>query len=201
MFKKALGADAFAQWPHLPISVPIEIRAIVDGRAGFVDLGSRVIAALSISIDGSKNINNSVTGLMNSDTNKTDHSVIKITLTVPENPFFRFRARIDKETFAIMKDRQRLTCQYEHFLDCLRELVIACTKREDLNVICFTINEKAEAVLVVLEDLGHKLIEALRIDFEEIGAKEVRETVVREYKEMSMRLFGDENDAPYLHRR
>ena len=195
MFKKALGADAFAQWPHLPISVPIEIRAIVDGRADFVDLGSRVIAALSISIDGSKNINNSVTGL------KEDHSVIKITLTVPENPFFRFRAAIDKETFAIMKDRQRLTCQYEQFLDCLRELVIACTKREDLNVICFTINEKAEAVLVVLEDLGHKLIEALRIDFEEIGAKEVRETVVREYKEMSMRLFGDENDAPYLHRR
>jgi len=195
MFKKALGADAFAQWPHLPISVPIEIRAIVDGRADFVDLGSRVIAALSISIDGSKNINNSVTGL------KEDHSVIKITLTVPENPFFRFRAAIDKETFAIMKDRQRLTCQYEQFLDCLRELLIACTKREDLNVICFTINEKAEAVLVVLEDLGHKLIEALRIDFEEIGAKEVRETVVREYKEMSMRLFGDENDAPYLHRR
>ena len=195
MFKKALGADAFAQWPHLPISVPIEIRAIVDGRADFVDLGSRVIAALSISIDGSKNINNSVTGL------KEDHSVIKITLTVPENPFFRFKALIDKETFAIMKDRQRLTCQYEQFLDCLRELLIACTKREDLNVICFTINEKAEAVLVVLEDLGHKLIEALRIDFEEIGAKEVRETVVREYKEMSMRLFGDENDAPYLHRR
>jgi hypothetical protein len=128
---------------------------------------------------------------------------IAIDLSIPTNPFFRYYCEIDESAFERMKEKQNITIDFESFLLALREHLRACKARESSNVMVFTMNDCGEATLVFLEDLGHKSVETLRIDFNQYSEREIRERVQLEYREMATMLYGksSESAAPFAARR
>ena len=128
---------------------------------------------------------------------------IAIDLSIPTNPFFRYYCEIDESAFERMKEKQNITIDFESFLLALREHLRACKARESSNVMVFTMNDYGEATLVFLEDLGHKSVETLRIDFNQYSEREIRERVQLEYREMATLLYGksSESAAPFAARR
>ena len=128
---------------------------------------------------------------------------IAIDLSIPTNPFFRYYCEIDESAFERMKEKQNITIDFESFLLALREHLRACKARESSNVMVFTMNDCGEATLVFLEDLGHKSVETLRIDFNQYSEREIRERVQLEYREMATLLYGksSESAAPFAARR
>ena len=128
---------------------------------------------------------------------------IAIDLSIPTNPFFRYYCEIDESAFERMKEKQNMTIDFESFLLALREHLRACKARESSNVMVFTMNDYGEATLVFLEDLGHKSVETLRIDFNQYSEREIRERVQLEYREMATLLYGksSESAAPFAARR
>jgi len=128
---------------------------------------------------------------------------IAIDLSIPTNPFFRYYCEIDESAFERMKEKQNMTIDFESFLLALREHLRACKARESSNVMVFTMNDCGEATLVFLEDLGHKSVETLRIDFNQYSEREIRERVQLEYREMATLLYGksSESAAPFAARR
>ena len=102
-----------------------------------------------------------------------------------------------------MKEKQNITVDFDDgFLMTLKEQLIACRERESANVMCFTMDSTGSGTLVFIEDLGHKLVETLRIDFEQYDERDIQERVALEYREMARTLYGETDlAAPYAARR
>ena len=142
----------------------------------------------------------------NKNKNKKNGECVKaiaIDLSIPTNPFFRYYCEIDESAFERMKEKQNITIDFESFLLALREHLRACKTQESSNVMVFTMNDCGEATLVFLEDLGHKSVETLRIDFNQYSEREIRERVQLEYRDMATTLYGksSESAAPFAARR
>ena len=107
-------------------------------------------------------------------------------LSILTNPFFRYHAVVTESAFERMKEKQNITVDFDDgFLMTLKEQLIACRERESANVMCFTMNSTGSGTLVFIEDLGHKLVETLRIDFEQYDERDIQERVALEYREMA----------------
>ena len=223
---------ALNNFPFDPIPVPLEVRGVVvdekttsnGGRRAVVDLGSRVTAVVTFSglglrgldalkcddddgqlrrrrIGGETGENSSATN--NNNKKKEEEKTLAIDLSIPTNPFFRYHAVVTESAFERMKEKQNITVNFDDgFLMTLKEQLIACRERESANVMCFTMNSTGSGTLVFIEDLGHKLVETLRIDFEQYDERDIQERVALEYWEMARTLYGETDlAAPYAARR
>jgi hypothetical protein len=183
------------------------------------DLGSKVACVLTFTVRGmrgmstreeedeleSRNFRRRRIVALDDEKKKNGECIkaIAIDLSIPTNPFFRYYCEIDESAFERMKEKQNITIDFESFLLALREHLRACKARESSNVMVFTMNDCGEATLVFLEDLGHKSVETLRIDFNQYSEREIRERVQLEYREMATLLYGksSESAAPFAARR
>ena len=198
------------------------------GRRAVVDLGSRVTAVVTFSglglrgldalerrenddddgqlrrrrIGGETGVNSSAIN-NNNNKKKEEEKTLAIDLSIPTNPFFRYHAVVTESAFERMKEKQNITVDFDDgFLMTLKEQLIACRERESANVMCFTMNSTGSGTLVFIEDLGHKLVETLRIDFEQYDERDIQERVALEYREMARTLYGETDlAAPYAARR
>lgn len=198
------------------------------GRRAVVDLGSRVTAVVTFSglglrgldalerendydddgqlrrrrIGGETGVNSSAIN-NNNNKKKEEEKTLAIDLSIPTNPFFRYHAVVTESAFERMKEKQNITVNFDDgFLMTLKEQLIACRERESANVMCFTMNSTGSGTLVFIEDLGHKLVETLRIDFEQYDERDIQERVALEYREMARTLYGETDlAAPYAARR
>ena len=134
---------------------------------------------------------------------KEEEKTLAMDLSIPTNPFFRYHAVVTESAFERMKEKQNITVDFDDgFLMTLKEQLIACRERESANVMCFTMNSTGSGTLVFIEDLGHKLVETLRIDFEQYDERDIQERVALEYREMARTLYGETDlAAPYAARR
>ena len=200
------------------------------GRRAVVDLGSRVTAVVTFSGLGLRGLDalerenddddgqlrrrriggetgeNSSSNNNNNNNNKKkkeEEKTLAMDLSIPTNPFFRYHAVVTESAFERMKEKQNITVDFDDgFLMTLKEQLIACRERESANVMCFTMNSTGSGTLVFIEDLGHKLVETLRIDFEQYDERDIQERVALEYREMARTLYGETDlAAPYAARR
>tara|TARA_B100000519_G_scaffold176044_1_gene164984 strand:+ start:65 stop:838 length:774 start_codon:yes stop_codon:yes gene_type:complete len=202
------------------------------GRRAVVDLGSRVTAVVTFSGLGLRGLDalerrenddddddddgqlrrrriggetgeNSSSNNNNNNKKKEEEKTLAIDLSIPTNPFFRYYAVVTESAFERMKEKQNITVNFDDgFLMTLKEQLIACRERESANVMCFTMNSTGSGTLVFIEDLGHKLVETLRIDFEQYDERDIQERVALEYREMARSLYGETDlAAPYAARR
>ena len=202
------------------------------GERAVVDLGSRVTAVVTFSgvglrgmdalkcddddddgqlrrrrLGGETGENSSATTATNNNNNnkkkKEEEKTLAMDLSIPTNPFFRYHAVVTESAFERMKEKQNITVDFDDgFLMTLKEQLIACRERESANVMCFTMNSTGSGTLVFIEDLGHKLVETLRIDFEQYDERDIQERVALEYREMARTLYGETDlAAPYAARR
>ena len=223
---------ALNNFPFDPIPVPLEVRGVVDektsngGERAVVDLGSRVTAVVTFSGVGLRGMDalerennddgqlrrrriggetgeNSSNNNNNNNNNKEEEKTLAMDLSIPTNPFFRYHAVVTESAFERMKEKQNITVDFDDgFLMTLKEQLIACRERESANVMCFTMNSTGSGTLVFIEDLGHKLVETLRIDFEQYDERDIQERVALEYREMARTLYGETDlAAPYAARR
>ena len=139
----------------------------------------------------------------NNNNKKEEEKTLAMDLSIPTNPFFRYHAVVTESAFERMKEKQNITVDFDDgFLMTLKEQLIACRERESANVMCFTMNSTGSGTLVFIEDLGHKLVETLRIDFEQYDERDIQERVALEYREMARTLYGETDlAAPYAARR
>ena len=199
------------------------------GERAVVDLGSRVTAVVTFSgvglrgmdalkcddddgqlrrrrLGGETGENSSATTTTTTTTNNNkneEEKTLAMDLSIPTNPFFRYHAVVTESAFERMKEKQNITVDFDDgFLMTLKEQLIACRERESANVMCFTMNSTGSGTLVFIEDLGHKLVETLRIDFEQYDERDIQERVALEYREMARTLYGETDlAAPYAARR
>ena len=199
------------------------------GERAVVDLGSRVTAVVTFSgvglrgmdalkcddddgqlrrrrLGGETGENSSATTTNNNNNKKKkkeEEKTLAMDLSIPTNPFFRYHAVVTESAFERMKEKQNITVDFDDgFLMTLKEQLIACRERESANVMCFTMNSTGSGTLVFIEDLGHKLVETLRIDFEQYDERDIQERVALEYREMARTLYGETDlAAPYAARR
>ena len=199
------------------------------GERAVVDLGSRVTAVVTFSgvglrgmdalkcddddgqlrrrrLGGETGENSSATTTNNNNKKKKkkeEEKTLAMDLSIPTNPFFRYHAVVTESAFERMKEKQNITVDFDDgFLMTLKEQLIACRERESANVMCFTMNSTGSGTLVFIEDLGHKLVETLRIDFEQYDERDIQERVALEYREMARTLYGETDlAAPYAARR
>ena len=123
-----------------------------------------------------------------------------IDVSIPSNPFFRYYCEIDEMQFETMKQKQNLSVNLNGFYLAFKESLVSCKTRESANVMVFTMNgTDGMGTLACLEDLGHKHVETLRIDFVPYTEREIQERVQLEYREMAKTLYGEEEEyaAPF----
>ncbi len=201
------------------LSAPLELRGVVteeeekgsDRRVKKVihDLGSRVHATFTFTSRGMMD------GLeLESDWTEEDFRVRRrrfsgdclsekafaIDVSIPSNPFFRYYCEIDEMQFETMKQKQNLSVNLNGFYLAFKESLVSCKTRESANVMVFTMNgTDGMGTLACLEDLGHKHVETLRIDFVPYTEREIQERVQLEYREMAKTLYGEEEEyaAPF----
>ena len=118
-----------------------------------------------------------------------------IDVSIPSNPFFRYYCEIDEMQFETMKQKQNLSVNLNGFYLAFKESLVSCKTRESANVMVFTMNgTDGMGTLACLEDLGHKHVETLRIDFVPYTEREIQERVQLEYREMAKTLYGEEEE-------
>ncbi|CAL6282813.1 unnamed protein product [Bathycoccus prasinos] len=183
------------------LSAPLELRGVTeeeeeegsDRRVKVIhDLGSRVHATFTFT----KRMMDS----MESESDWTEDFRVRrrrfsgdcssekafaIDVSIPSNPFFRYYCEIDEMQFETMKQKQNLSVNLNGFYLAFKESLVSCKTRESANVMVFTMNgTDGMGTLACLEDLGHKHVETLRIDF---------------VPEMAKTLYGEEEEyaAPF----
>ena len=198
------------------LSAPLELRGVVaeeeeeNRRVKVIhDLGSRVHATFTIT---------SRAGMMDGMELESDwtedfqvrrrrftsdclsEKAFAIDVSIPSNPFFRYYCEIDEMQFETMKQKQNLSVNLNGFYLAFKESLVSCKTRESANVMVFTMNgTDGMGTLACLEDLGHKHVETLRIDFVPYTEREIQERVQLEYREMAKTLYGEEEEyaAPF----
>ena len=198
------------------LSAPLELRGVTeeeeegsDRRVKVIhDLGSRVHATFTFTSRGMMD------GMELESDWKEDFRVRRrrfsgdclsekafaIDVSIPSNPFFRYYCEIDEMQFETMKQKQNLSVNLNGFYLAFKESLISCKERESTNVMVFTMNgTDGMGTLACLEDLGHKHVETLRIDFVPYTEREIQERVQLEYREMAKTLYGEaeEHQAPF----
>ena len=199
------------------LSAPLELRGVteegLDRHAKVVhDLGSRVHATFTFTSRGMMLRGTELE--TNDDRTEEDFRVRRrrftsdcltekafaIDVSIPSNPFFRYYCEIDEKQFETMKQKQNLSVNLNGFYLAVKESLVSCKTRESANVMVFTMNgTDGMGTLACLEDLGHKLVETLRIDFVPYTEREIQERVQLEYREMAKTLYGEEEEyaAPF----
>ena len=202
------------------LSAPLELRGVVteeeDDHQGsgrrvrkvIHDLGSRVHATFTFTSRG-------MMDSMESESDWTEDFRVRrrrfsgdcssekafaIDVSIPSNPFFRYYCEIDEMQFETMKQKQNLSVNLNGFYLAFKESLVSCKTRESANVMVFTMNgTDGMGTLACLEDLGHKHVETLRIDFVPYTEREIQERVQLEYREMAKTLYGEEEEyaAPF----
>ena len=197
------------------LSAPLELRGVTeeeeegsDRRVKVIhDLGSRVHATFTFTkrmMDGME---------LESDETEdfrvrrrrfsgdcSSEKAFAIDVSIPSNPFFRYYCEIDEMQFETMKQKQNLSVNLDGFYLAFKESLVSCKTRESANVMVFTMNgTDGMGTLACLEDLGHKHVETLRIDFVPYTEIEIQERVQLEYREMAKTLYGEEEEyaAPF----
>ena len=198
------------------LSAPLELRGVTeeeeegsDRRVKVIhDLGSRVHATFTFTSRGMMD------GMELESDWKEDFRVRRrrfsgdclsekafaIDVSIPSNPFFRYYCEIDEMQFETMKQKQNLSVNLNGFYLAFKESLVSCKTRESANVMVFTMNgTDGMGTLACLEDLGHKHVETLRIDFVPYTEREIQERVQLEYREMAKTLYGEaeEHQAPF----
>ena len=198
------------------LSAPLELRGVTeeeeegsDRRVKVIhDLGSRVHATFTFTSRGM------VDGMeLESDWTEDfqvrrrrftsdclSEKAFAIDVSIPSNPFFRYYCEIDEMQFETMKQKQNLSVNLNGFYLAFKESLVSCKTRESANVMVFTMNgTDGMGTLACLEDLGHKHVETLRIDFVPYTEREIQERVQLEYREMAKTLYGEEEEyaAPF----
>ena len=198
------------------LSAPLELRGVTeeeeegsDRRVKVIhDLGSRVHATFTFTSRGMMD------GMELESDWKEDFRVRRrrfsgdclsekafaIDVSIPSNPFFRYYCEIDEMQFETMKQKQNLSVNLNGFYLAFKESLVSCKTRESANVMVFTMNgTDGMGTLACLEDLGHKHVETLRIDFVPYTEREIQERVQLEYREMAKTLYGEEEEyaAPF----
>ena len=198
------------------LSAPLELRGVVaeeeeeNRRVKVIhDLGSRVHATFTFTSRGGM-----VDGMeLESDWTEDfqvrrrrftsdclSEKAFAIDVSIPSNPFFRYYCEIDEMQFETMKQKQNLSVNLNGFYLAFKESLVSCKTRESANVMVFTMNgTDGMGTLACLEDLGHKHVETLRIDFVPYTEREIQERVQLEYREMAKTLYGEEEEyaAPF----
>jgi hypothetical protein len=201
------------------LSAPLELRGVAEEeddhqgsgrrvRKVIHDLGSRVHATFTFTSRG-------MMDSMESESDWTEDFRVRrrrfsgdcssekafaIDVSIPSNPFFRYYCEIDEMQFETMKQKQNLSVNLNGFYLAFKESLVSCKTRESANVMVFTMNgTDGMGTLACLEDLGHKHVETLRIDFVPYTEREIQERVQLEYREMAKTLFGEEEEyaAPF----
>ena len=201
------------------LSAPLELRGVAEEeddhqgsgrrvRKVIHDLGSRVHATFTFTSRG-------MMDSMESESDWTEDFRVRrrrfsgdcssekafaIDVSIPSNPFFRYYCEIDEMQFETMKQKQNLSVNLNGFYLAFKESLISCKERESTNVMVFTMNgTDGMGTLACLEDLGHKHVETLRIDFVPYTEREIQERVQLEYREMAKTLYGEEEEyaAPF----
>jgi len=201
------------------LSAPLELRGVAeeeDDHQGsgrrvkkvIHDLGSRVHATFTFTSRG-------MMDSMESESDWTEDFRVRrrrfsgdcssekafaIDVSIPSNPFFRYYCEIDEMQFETMKQKQNLSVNLNGFYLAFKESLVSCKTRESANVMVFTMNgTDGMGTLACLEDLGHKHVETLRIDFVPYTEREIQERVQLEYREMAKTLYGEEEEyaAPF----
>jgi hypothetical protein len=201
------------------LSAPLELRGVAEEeddhqgsgrrvRKVIHDLGSRVHATFTFTSRG-------MMDSMESESDWTEDFRVRrrrfsgdcssekafaIDVSIPSNPFFRYYCEIDEMQFETMKQKQNLSVNLNGFYLAFKESLISCKERESANVMVFTMNgTDGMGTLACLEDLGHKHVETLRIDFVPYTEREIQERVQLEYREMAKTLYGEEEEyaAPF----
>ena len=201
------------------LSAPLELRGVAEEeddhqgsgrrvRKVIHDLGSRVHATFTFTSRG-------MMDSMESESDWTEDFRVRrrrfsgdcssekafaIDVSIPSNPFFRYYCEIDEMQFETMKQKQNLSVNLNGFYLAFKESLVSCKTRERANVMVFTMNgTDGMGTLACLEDLGHKHVETLRIDFVPYTEREIQERVQLEYREMAKTLYGEEEEyaAPF----
>ena len=201
------------------LSAPLELRGVAEEeddhqgsgrrvRKVIHDLGSRVHATFTFTSRG-------MMDSMESESDWTEDFRVRrrrfsgdcssekafaIDVSIPSNPFFRYYCEIDEMQFETMKQKQNLLVNLNGFYLAFKESLVSCKTRESANVMVFTMNgTDGMGTLACLEDLGHKHVETLRIDFVPYTEREIQERVQLEYREMAKTLYGEEEEyaAPF----
>ena len=201
------------------LSAPLELRGVAEeeddhqgsgrrARKVIHDLGSRVHATFTFTSRG-------MMDSMESESDWTEDFRVRrrrfsgdcssekafaIDVSIPSNPFFRYYCEIDEMQFETMKQKQNLSVNLNGFYLAFKESLVSCKTRESANVMVFTMNgTDGMGTLACLEDLGHKHVETLRIDFAPYTEREIQERVQLEYREMAKTLYGEEEEyaAPF----
>ena len=201
------------------LSAPLELRGVAEEeddhqgsgrrvRKVIHDLGSRVHATFTFTSRG-------MMDSMESESDWTEDFRVRrrrfsgdcssekafaIDVSIPSNPFFRYYCEIDEMQFETMKQKQNLSVNLNGFYLAFKESLVSCKTRESANVMVFTMNgTDGMGTLACLEDLGHKHVETLRIDFVPYTEREIQERVQLEYREMAKTLYGEEEEyaAPF----
>lgn len=198
------------------LSAPLELRGVVteeegsDRRIKVVhDLGSRVHATFTFTSRGMMEDGMELESDWTEDfrvrrrrfaSDALSEKAFAIDVSIPANPFFRYYCEIDEKQFETMRVRQNLSVNLNGFYLALKESLVSCKTRESANVMVFTMNgTDGMGTLACLEDLGHKHVETLRIDFVPYTEREIQERVQLEYREMAKTLYGEAEEyaAPF----
>ena len=216
MFRKNTFTTNKTDDDSMILSAPLELRGVTeeeeegsDRRVKVIhDLGSRVHATFTFTSRGMMD------GMELESDWKEDFRVRRrrfsgdclsekafaIDVSIPSNPFFRYYCEIDEMQFETMKQKQNLSVNLNGFYLAFKESLVSCKTRESANVMVFTMNgTDGMGTLACLEDLGHKHVETLRIDFVPYTEREIQERVQLEYREMAKTLYGEaeEHQAPF----
>ena len=197
------------------LSAPLELRGVVaeeeeeNRRVKVIhDLGSRVHATFTFTsrgmVDGTELESDWTEDFQVRRRRFTSdclsEKAFAIDVSIPSNPFFRYYCEIDEMQFETMKQKQNLSVNLNGFYLAFKESLVSCKTRESANVMVFTMNgTDGMGTLACLEDLGHKHVETLRIDFVPYTEREIQERVQLEYREMAKTLYGEEEEyaAPF----
>lgn len=214
MFRKNTFTTNKTDDDSVILSAPLELRGVTeeedkgsDRRVKVIhDLGSRVHATFTFTSRG-------MMDGMESDWKEdfrvrrrrfsgdcSSEKAFAIDVSIPSNPFFRYYCEIDEMQFETMKQKQNLSVNLDGFYLAFKESLVSCKTRESANVMVFTMNgTDGMGTLACLEDLGHKHVETLRIDFVPYTEREIQERVQLEYREMAKTLYGEEEEyaAPF----
>jgi len=113
---------------------------------------------------------------------------IRIELSSQNDLFFHFTSNIDEETYKVMKEKQKLTVDYDGFTNLLKKLFNNCINEPQSFIAVFIMQKEGTARLDFIQNIEYKFIELLSVDFVNSPDDTVKKQITYRYKSIKTKL-------------
>jgi cold shock CspA family protein len=170
--------------------VPFEIRAADvpgDENAGAYE-GLMVKILVQNSSAQPHNNNNGSSQHENDGSSSSGFTSLRVELSSETDLFFHYTCAINYQGYSMLREDQKLTCDFRDFLRSLINMFNRCINEPQSLVAVILLSSDATATLQIIQNFDYKLVEVLSLPFRESPTDLVRCHVEYRYRAIRSRL-------------